>query len=140
MINLSFKNFIEQQEEQPNYFSAMNQNLGVKTSALKGVPQWLASAQVGGITYNGIMYKITRFKKDDNDNIIGAFVAPEKNIKGVTPPVAYAKRDGEQVKVPNSSVSTAEVFVPISKLNKIVTQGMDSAGAGGGMGGGGLPV
>jgi hypothetical protein len=139
MIHLSFKSFLEQQEVKPNYFSSMKDNLGVDTSALKGVPNWLASASVGKITYNGIYYKISRFIYDDNQNVTGAMIKP-LNVKGVMPANAFVKRDGKSLKVPNANVDTAERFVSIKDLNKIVTQGMDSAQAGGGAAAGGLPL
>ena len=140
MIELSFKSFIEQQLVKTNYFSSMKDNLGGDPAALKGVPSWLASASLGKITYNGIYYKIVRFVYDDNKNITGAMIQP-MSVKGVMPANAFVKRGGKSLKVPNSDIDTAEKFIPIKDLNKIVTQGMDSAAqGGGGAAAGGLPL
>lgn len=135
MLNLSFRAFIEEIEQTPNYFSSMKDNLGVDLSALKG-SNWMASASIGNITYNGIQYKITRFVYDDDKNITGAMIKP-LDVKGVNTTNAYVKRDGKQIKVPDSSVDTTERFVAIADLNKIATQGLDASG---GAGAGGLPI
>jgi len=137
MLNLSFRAFIEEVEQTPNYFSAMKDNLGVDLSALKG-PNWMASASIGNINYNGIQYKIIRFVYDDDKNITGAMIKPLDNVKGVNTTSAYVTRGDKQIKVPDSSVDTTERFVAIAYLNKVATQGMDAGAAGAGAGG--LPI
>jgi hypothetical protein len=134
MLNLSFRTFIEEFEQTPNYFSSMKDNLGVDLSALKG-SNWMASAAIGNITYNGIQYKITRFVYDDDKNITGAMIKP-LDVKGVNTTSAYVKRGDKQIKVPDSSIDTTERFVSMSDLNKISTQGFEVGGAGAG----GLPI
>jgi hypothetical protein len=139
MQSLYFKQFCELEEKQPNYLTAIQDELGIDPKALEKNPEWAANISLGNLTYNGIMYKIVNFVYK-HGNITGAMIQP-MNIPGVKTQRSYLKHGDKQIKMPDSNVSTQVKYISIDELNDMLTQGMQPApgGAGAGAGAGMLP-
>lgn len=132
MEALYFKQFVEFTDKQPDYFSAIQDELGVNPDALKGTPNWAGNISLGNISYNGITYKITRIVKKGNE-VSGAMIAPI-NPKGVFSQRAYL--GDKKMRSPDSTPSEGERFIPVDKLNTLMTQGLSQGAVGAGLPGG----
>lgn len=134
---LYFKQFLELADIKPSYMNAIQDELGIDPKTLAKTPQWAGNVQMGNVSYNGIMYQVTRMVYK-NGQVSGAMIKPLA-VQGVKSQRAYLNRDGSQIRSPNSTPDGSEVFLPIDKLNSLMTQGFNAAPPGGGMGGG-LPI
>lgn len=139
MKSLSFKQFIEFTEKNPNYVDVVQDELGIDPKALEKTPNWAANVGLGKITYNGIFYTISSMVKRDGQ-IVGAMIKPV-DVQGQSTQRAYIKSGGKPMRVPDSTPSQKEIFIPMDKLNGLMSQGMSGAGGAAGMPpGGGLPI
>jgi len=137
MKPLCFRHFFELVEKQPNYLDTIQDELGVDPETLDKSPEWAASISLGKISYNGIIYQIVRMVKSGNE-VTGAMIKP-LNVQGVKTQRAFIGSGDKQIRSPDSSVNSAEIFIPKDKLNALLTQGMGAGGAAGGGAGGGMP-
>lgn len=121
---LSFKDFIESYEKKPNYLTGIQDELGIDPESVEKTAGWASNVSLKNISFNGINYKINRIVKDSRGEVKGAFVSP-LNVDSTTQR-AYLKTKDGSLRNPNSSVSEKEIFLPIDKLNGLLTQGMQA--------------
>lgn len=137
MDNLDFRQFLELRERKPNYFTAMQDELGVKPEMIEKSPMWASNIAMGNFSFNGITYKVVRLV-NNGGKVTGAMIKPVQ-LNGVDSQRSYVKFSGNQVRRPVGDVDEKERFISIQQLNDIMTQGLSTASAAGGAGFGGLP-
>ena len=128
-MELYFRQFIELTERPPSYLDALQDELGIDPKTMEKNPQWAANVSLGNVSFNGMMYKITNFVRKGGA-VTGAMIKPMA-VQGVKSQRAYINRDGNQIRSPESAPDGKEQFIPIDKLNALMSQGFSSAPAGG---------
>lgn len=121
---LSFKDFIESYEKKPNYLTGIQDELGIDPESIEKTSSWASNISMNKVSFNGINYQVNRVVKDSRGEVKGAFVSPI-NV-GSTTQRSYLKTKDGPLRNPDSSVSEKEIFLPIDKLNSLLTQGMQT--------------
>lgn len=124
---LSFKNFLESYEKNPNYLDVIQDELGIDPKSLEKSPNWISSIKLKNISYNGINYEIRRIVKNDKGSITGAMIAPIEN--GSLTQRAYLSTKDGKLRNPDSTVTNKELFISIDKLNSMLSQPLEAGGA-----------
>ena len=122
---------MELEERQPNYLDALQDELGIDPKSLEKSPGWAANMAIGKFSYNGLIYKIKNFVYK-NGTISGAVVEP-LDIEGVKSQRAYYNKGDKQIKMPDATTGSRPFFIPVDKLNAMLTQGFSMPGMDGGM-------
>ena len=136
MNNLSFKNFMELQAPKPaDYFSQIQDELGIDPDLLKKSPQVLSNFTLGGNTYNLSGYTVVDIMRD-GDNKITAVKVQLNNDPAIKTRKVYKKFGDQYAKIPDDKSDTRVYTIPIQQFNQMVTQGLSGAGGGGLPGGG----
>jgi hypothetical protein len=120
---LSFKDFMESYEKKANYMSSLQDELGIDPSALEKIPNWSPEMKMGNFHFNGVNYLINQFVKDARGDVKGAYITPF-NIDGGMVQKKFHKGTDGNLRTPSNTVSDKKIFVPISKLNSMLTRGM----------------
>ena len=120
---LSFKDFMESYEKKADYLSSLKDELGIDSSALEKVPNWSPEMQMGNLRFNGINYKIDQFLKNSRGEVTGAYISPF-NIDGGMVQKKFYKNNQGNLRLPLNNISDKRIFIPISKLNSMLTRGM----------------
>ncbi len=133
---LYFRQFIELDEKQPDYLTALQDELGIDPKAFEASPKWAANMTMGKFSFNGLIYKIENFVYK-NGQISGAMVK-SLNVPGVTSQRAYLNKGDQKIRMPDAETPTQTFFVAVDNLNKMLSQGLTpgAGGMGGEMGGG----
>jgi len=128
MEPLNFKQFLEFTEKPSGYLDTLRDELGIDPKVWQKNPMWMGNVSLGKLSYNGIMYQITRMVEKDG-RVTGAMIKPLAE-QGNTQR-AYRDRGGKMIRVQGAAPS-GEQFVAIDVLNSMLTQGMMPAGGGAG--------
>lgn len=126
MVNFNFIEFLKSEES--NYLDSLQNKLGINPRELSNISRFAGNLSIGNIKYNGILYKISRFSYK-NGEINGAFIVPIQST---------SDSFKNKLKLKDKNVSQTEVFLDLSKLNAILSQGFSSTAQpslDGGMGG-----
>lgn len=123
--NLSFKNFLKEQE---SYFSAMKDNLGINIDDYKVDPKVASFFSLGSKMVNIGPYKIMDFKKNDNGQITHVLVKQINDPKIVN--IKYIND-----KKVNNDGGNETFLISIDDLQKLLLQGQDQPQQSSDMGG-----
>ena len=118
-----------------DYFSQLQDELGIDPDLLKKIPQVMGNFTLGGNTYNLSGYQIVDIIRDGN-NQISAVRVKLNNDPAITTRKKFHKIGDKFVKVPDDKSDTNVYTIPIKKFNQMITQGLQGAGGGGLPGGG----
>jgi hypothetical protein len=130
MVINTFRQFLELAEN-PSHIGSLEDELGINPEDFKKVPQVAANFKIGKSGYNMSPYEVVDYVKDNTGKITGA------KVKLINDPMNRLRKktvDGNRVPDrPDNQI----YYVPIDQLNKLLSQGLDTA-AGGGAGATGM--
>lgn len=118
-MELNFKQYCELEEVKPDYFTKLQDELGIDVDDMQKTPGWSANSSLDGkYFYNGTAFNY-KYVKDKNDQIIGAIVKPIETQR-----VYLKDPDGKMVRVNKNTINNKEFFVKKDDLVKILNQGI----------------
>lgn len=129
--NLSFRRFLEDEENRTAHLDALQDELGIDPKHLKDTPQVASFFSLGGDTFNLGSYKIIDYKYGQDGKPTHAVV---KMIYDPNGNRRRYKNDGEDKTRVQDYDDGKTYLVPIEDLQALMTQGLDQAGAGAPMG------
>ena len=141
--NMTFKQFIEFSDPKPvTHFKALSGELGIEPEDVAKVPQVASFFNLGNNTYNLSGIKIIDYEYDDQGNPTHARITMINDPHSRTRKTF--RKHGDKYVQMDDEPDDKIYMVPIKQLEKLMTQGLDQAGAGamgppgmgGGMGGG----
>ena len=130
-----------QAPQAPDYFSQIQDELGIDPDLLKKSPQVLSNFTLGGNTYSLSGYKILGIERDGQGQITAVKIQLN-NDPAITTRKKFKKVGDKMVKIPDDKSDNRVYMVPIKQFNQMITQGLQGAGQAGAAGGlpGGGPM
>lgn len=111
----SFKKFVEEKED-GTLVSSLQDMFGINPEDLRNEPQLATFFSIASRGTNLGSYKIVGFKRSQDGRITHAVV------KSMSMDKVYKDDDGSPKRMPKGAESTEELLVPISDLDKLMSQ------------------
>lgn len=111
----SFRKFVEEREE-GTLVSSLQDMLGINPEDLRNEPQLATFFSIASRGTNLGSYKIVGFKRSEDGKITHAVVKPMSMDK------TYKDEKDSPKRLPDGAVPSEEMLVPISDLDKLMSQ------------------
>ncbi len=115
----SFRQYAELRQAAPSFLDSLERELNIRPEDLEGKSaSWGANVTLGKFTYNGLIYQIVKWEKDDQDRITGAIIKP------IDAQRAYVKgAEGKMVRSPDDHEDEGKgMFISKEDLDKLMNQ------------------
>jgi len=119
---------MELQRAASDFLSKTDDEMHIDPDAWQDNIGHAAHVKLGKDTFNSLTYSM-KYEKNAQGEITGAWIKPIDVDR-----VYKTNKEGQKFRSPDDSYDDKGIFVSRDKLNKLMTQGMDGMGGGGGMG------